>query len=91
MNVAQGISVDPTIEKYLSTARKLLIDGKWTEAQSGKTFPVYDPSTGAVMANVAEADAADVDKAVKAASLTRPCRSAATSSRVGAAKWASSS
>jgi phenylacetaldehyde dehydrogenase len=67
MNVAQRISVDPTIEKYLSTARKLLIDGKWTEAQSGKTFPVYDPSTGAVMANVAEADAADVDKAVKAA------------------------
>jgi acyl-CoA reductase-like NAD-dependent aldehyde dehydrogenase len=67
MNVAQRISVDPTIEKYLSAARNLLIDGKWTEAQSGKTFPVYDPSTGAVMANVAEADAADVDKAVKAA------------------------
>jgi len=67
MNVAQRISIDPTIEKYLSRPRKLLIDGTWIEARSGKTFPVYDPSTGTVLANVAEAEAADVDKAVKAA------------------------
>ncbi|HLN09626.1 MAG TPA: aldehyde dehydrogenase family protein, partial [Xanthobacteraceae bacterium] len=67
MNIAQRISVDPTIERYLSIPRKLLIDGTWIEARSGKTFPVYDPSTGTVLANVAEADAADVDTAVKAA------------------------
>jgi len=40
---------------------------RWVNAASGKTFPVYDPSTGEVMVQVAEADAADVDKAVKAA------------------------
>jgi acyl-CoA reductase-like NAD-dependent aldehyde dehydrogenase len=67
MNIAQRISIDPTVAKYLSMPRKILIDGKWVDAESGKTFPVYDPSTGTVMANVAEADAADVDKAVRAA------------------------
>src|SRR5688500_3570037 len=46
---------------------KLLIDGKWVDAQSGKTFETLNPATGGVIANVAEADKADVDKAVKAA------------------------
>ena len=67
MNIAQRISVDPTVTKYVAKPRQLLIDGTWVNARSGKTFPVYDPSTGEVLANVAEADAADVDKAVKAA------------------------
>jgi phenylacetaldehyde dehydrogenase len=35
--------------------------------KSKSSIPVYDPSTGAVMAQVAEADAPDVDQAVKAA------------------------
>jgi len=43
------------------------IDGAWVENASGKAFPVYEPSTEAVMAHVLEADAADVDLAVKAA------------------------
>ena len=42
------------------------INGKW-EPASGKTFPVYDPSTEEVIAQVAAAEAADVDVAVKAA------------------------
>src|SRR5258707_1399390 len=67
MNVAQRISIDPKVAKYVSKPRKLLIDGKWTDAVSGKTFPVYDPATGNELAHVAEADAADVDKAVRAA------------------------
>jgi phenylacetaldehyde dehydrogenase len=65
MNIAQSIS--PDVQDYLATSRKLLINGKLVDAVSGKSFPVYDPSTGQVMAHVAEADAADVDKAVKAA------------------------
>jgi phenylacetaldehyde dehydrogenase len=67
MNIAQRISLDPTVANYLSIPRNLLIDGKWVSAVSGKTFPVYDPSTGNELARVAEADAADVGKAVKAA------------------------
>jgi betaine-aldehyde dehydrogenase len=43
------------------------VNGKWESASSGKTFPVYDPSTEEVIAQVASADAADVDRAVKAA------------------------
>ena len=67
MNIAQRALLDPAVKNYISMPRKLLIDGKWVEAVSGKTFPVYDPSTGTVLAQVAEADAADVEKAVTAA------------------------
>src|SRR6476620_616941 len=43
------------------------VNDKWEASASGKTFPVYDPSTEEVIAHVAAADAADVDRAVKAA------------------------
>jgi acyl-CoA reductase-like NAD-dependent aldehyde dehydrogenase len=36
-------------------------------AASGKTFEVYNPATGAVIANVPEGDKTDVDLAVAAA------------------------
>jgi phenylacetaldehyde dehydrogenase len=67
MNIAARISIDPAVTKYVSMPRKNLINGKWVDAVSGKTFPVYDPSTGDVTAHVAEADATDVNLAVKAA------------------------
>jgi phenylacetaldehyde dehydrogenase len=44
-----------------------LIDGTWTPSQSGATFPVHNPATGGVIANVALGDKADVDRAVQAA------------------------
>jgi len=37
------------------------------QAASGKTFPVYNPATGEVMAHVPEAESEDVDRAVRAA------------------------
>ncbi len=43
------------------------IGGKWTAAQSGKTFETINPATEEVIAQVAEGDAADVDAAAKAA------------------------
>src|SRR6201988_4734564 len=43
------------------------VNGKWESAASGKTFPGFDPSTEEIIAHVAAADAADVDRAVKAA------------------------
>ncbi|HWW82158.1 MAG TPA: aldehyde dehydrogenase family protein [Vicinamibacterales bacterium] len=52
---------------FLSQHRKLLIDDEWVTAASGKTFPVYNPATGAILAQVAEADREDVDRAVRAA------------------------
>src|SRR3982074_278032 len=52
-----------------NTPRKyqLLIDGQWVDAESGKTFSTPNPATGATLAEVAEADKADIDKAVAAA------------------------
>jgi aldehyde dehydrogenase (NAD+) len=46
---------------------QLFIDGQWTPARSGKTFATINPATEEVIAQVAEADAADVDAAVRAA------------------------
>lgn len=46
---------------------QLLIDGKFVDAASGKTFPTLDPRTGEVIANVAEGDAEDINRAVSAA------------------------
>jgi betaine-aldehyde dehydrogenase len=43
------------------------INGQWVSSASGKTFPVYDPSTEEVIAQVAASDSADVERAVKAA------------------------
>ena len=52
---------------FVGRRNKLLIDGKLVDAASGKTFPVYNPATGTVLAQVAEADVKDVDIAVRAA------------------------
>src|SRR6185437_8970029 len=47
--------------------KKLLIGGKWTSAQSGKTFETINPANEEVLALIAEGGARDVDEAVKAA------------------------
>ena len=61
MNIAQRISIDAAAKQYVSMPRKLLIDGAWVNAVSGKTFPVYDPSSGEILAQVAENDALLLD------------------------------
>src|SRR5437763_14244540 len=43
------------------------VNGQWVPSASGETFPVYDPSTEEVIAQVASSNAADIDNAVKAA------------------------
>ncbi|HET7463722.1 MAG TPA: aldehyde dehydrogenase family protein [Longimicrobium sp.] len=49
---------------------KLFIGGEWVDAASGNTFDTINPSTGQVLAQVAEADREDVDRAVAAARRT---------------------
>ena len=41
---------------------KLLIGNRWVASESGRTFATINPSTGEEICQVAEADAADVDK-----------------------------
>ncbi len=68
MSATASISqVHPRVQKFIATARKMFIDGNWVNAASGKTFPTYNPATGEVMANLAEGDREDIDRAVKAA------------------------
>jgi len=59
--------IDSRVAHFIDKPRKMLIDGKWVNAVSGKTFPTYNPATGEVLAQVAEGDRADIDAAVKAA------------------------
>ncbi len=67
MATASTLQIQDSVSQFLATPKKLLIDGKWVGASSGKTFDTLDPSTGEVLAKVAEGDAADIDLAVKAA------------------------
>jgi phenylacetaldehyde dehydrogenase len=55
------------VESFIGQPRQVLIDGRWVSAQSGKTFEVYDPSSGRGIAKVAACEKADVDAAVAAA------------------------
>lgn len=46
---------------------KLFIGGQWVEAASGKTFSTLNPATGELLTQLAEADAPEVEAAVRAA------------------------
>ena len=67
MATATPLQMQDAVSQFLATPRKLLIDGKWVAAASGKTFDSIDPATGEVLARVAEGDKADIDLAVRAA------------------------
>ena len=60
-------ALHPNVGTFVAQTRKMLINGRWVNAQSGKTFPTYDPATGEVLAKVTEGDKADIDLAVQAA------------------------
>jgi len=61
------VQPDSSVTGFVAKTGKLLINGKWVEAASGKTFATYNPATGEVLANVAEGAKEDIDRAVKAA------------------------
>jgi len=60
-------SIDSNVSKFVAQKRKMLINDKWVEAASGKTFATLNPATGEVLANVAEGDREDINRAVSAA------------------------
>jgi len=61
------VTVDQTVEQFTAAPRQLFINGHWTDAASGKTFETPNPATGETLARVAEGDAEDIDRAVRAA------------------------
>jgi len=64
------LELDPRLRHaagFLGQTPLMLIDGELVPAVSARTFAVYNPATGAVIANVPEAGKKDVDIAVAAA------------------------
>ncbi len=48
------------------------VDGAWVDADSGETFPVLDPATGEVIAEVPRMGAAETRRAIEAAQRALP-------------------
>ncbi|WP_141733453.1 aldehyde dehydrogenase family protein [Oligoflexus tunisiensis] len=60
-------TVNSTVRSFLSQPHRLWIDGQWVAAASGQSFPVENPANGDTISQVAKGDAADIDRAVRAA------------------------
>jgi phenylacetaldehyde dehydrogenase len=61
------VTLDRNVEAFIGTPRQLFINGQWADAASGKTFETPNPATGEPLARVAEGDAEDINRAVRAA------------------------
>ena len=61
------VTLDRNVESFIGAPRQLFINGQWADAASGKTFATPDPATGDTLAQIAEGDAEDIDRAVRAA------------------------
>ncbi len=67
MATAETLRAAPRTSRPKVTQTRLLINNQFVDAAEGGEFETIDPSTGEVIARVAEATAVDVDRAVKAA------------------------
>src|SRR5438477_6155633 len=62
MEVAMPAGVKTEVRTY-----QMYVNGEWVESKSSKTFPVYEPATEEVIAQVPDSNADDVNRAVAAA------------------------
>jgi succinate-semialdehyde dehydrogenase/glutarate-semialdehyde dehydrogenase len=61
-----------TLKESSLLREQAYVNGAWTGAQSGKTFVVTNPATGAVLASVPDMDGADTEAAIAAANAALP-------------------
>lgn len=61
------IALLPQVEAFLRRSHALFIDGGYDQSRSSQTLEVINPATGKVIAQVANADPADIDAAVESA------------------------
>jgi phenylacetaldehyde dehydrogenase len=91
MNTAQKeVISNQDVRAFLGEPRKMLINGKWVDSASGKTFQSFNPATGGVLAEVAEGDQEDINRAVSAARAafdSGPWRRRLTPAERGRAIW----
>ena len=71
-------SLLPAVQSFLSSPKKLLIDGELVDAKDGQTFDTVNPATEDVLVKVAQASAVDADR-------TRVTREPSHGERDGAA------
>ncbi|HEX9775266.1 MAG TPA: aldehyde dehydrogenase family protein [Actinomycetota bacterium] len=64
---ARTEKLTPEVREFLAEPKKLLIDGQWVDAASGRTFASVDPTTGKDLVEVQFAGEEDVRRAVTAA------------------------
>src|SRR6266704_914078 len=62
MEVAMPAGVKTEVRTY-----QMYVNGEWVESKSNKTFPVYDPASEEIIAQVPDSNAEDVNRAVAAA------------------------
>src|SRR5690606_4994986 len=68
MSVNVSLAAIPAaVTEFIRAPHGLLIDGKWVLPSSGQTFTTHNPADGSALAEIAAADATDVDLAVQAA------------------------
>src|SRR3984885_13125618 len=65
--LSMTVTLDRDVEAFVAAPRQLFINGQWADAASGRTFETLNPATGEVLATVAEGDAEDINRAVRAA------------------------
>jgi phenylacetaldehyde dehydrogenase len=62
-----GPAVGSKAAAWLARPKQNLIGGKWVAAASGKSFEVFNPADGSVIARVPDSDREDINRAVSAA------------------------
>src|SRR5208283_4290849 len=61
------VTLERNVKEFLGIPRQLFINGQWADAASGRSFETPNPATGETLARVAEGEAEDIDRAVRAA------------------------
>ncbi|MEH6942298.1 aldehyde dehydrogenase family protein [Bacillus sp. JJ722] len=67
MSTTTLIPLHPKAAEFVSTPKKLLINGQWVDAISGERTQTINPATGEVITTVAKGGREDVHQAVQAA------------------------
>jgi aldehyde dehydrogenase (NAD+) len=61
------VELNPKAAEFISSPKKILINGEWVESVSGKTIETRNPATGEVITTVPDGNEEDINRAVAAA------------------------
>lgn len=61
------IQLLPAVVEFLDRPHGHFIEGQYLAGEAGPSIDIHDPSSGAVIARVAEASEAEVERAVRSA------------------------